>query len=84
MTFTIAALCAAVIRPLPHRVHLQMMSLDGRASREQLHQSIFGRMGDHRRQRGNLEDALAIQEQRFGEVDPRYVFSNSELEWILF
>ena len=45
MTLTIA-LCAAVIRPLPHRVHIQMMSLDGRASREQLHQSIFGRMGD--------------------------------------
>ena len=44
MTLTIA-LCAAVIRPLPYRVQIQM-NLDGRASREQLHQSIFGRMGD--------------------------------------
>ena len=44
--FTAVLVSAAVIRPLPHRVHLQMMSLDGRASREQLHQSIFGRMGD--------------------------------------
>ena len=45
MTLFIAALCAAVIRPLPNRVQIQM-NLDGRASREQLHQSIFGRMGD--------------------------------------
>ena len=44
--FTAVLVSTAVIRPLPHRVHLQMMSLDGRASREQLHQSIFGRMGD--------------------------------------
>ena len=34
MTLFIAALCAAVIRPLPNRVQIQM-NLDGRASREQ-------------------------------------------------